>query len=275
MSGTLYIVGTPIGNLGDMSERALNTLRDVDFIAAEDTRVTMKLLSRFDIHTPLVSYHEHNASSSGERIIERIVAGESCAIVTDAGMPAISDPGEDLVRACHDNGISVASVPGPSAVITALALSGMPTERFSFEGFLSSAAGERRKQLSELAGEKRTLVFYESPHRLSATLIAMADAFGEREIAIVREITKIHEQVWRTTLPEAAEYYSSNAPRGEFVLVVGGASEARREALTLEQAIAIAESYIADGMAPTAAAKRAAAESGVKRALIYRAVAQK
>ncbi len=275
MSGTLYIVGTPIGNLGDMSDRAINTLREVDFIAAEDTRVTMKLLSRFDIHTPLVSYHEHNAQVSGERIIERLAAGESCAIVTDAGMPAISDPGEPLVRACHENGISVVSVPGPSAVITALALSGMPTERFTFEGFLSAAAGERRKQLADLSAEKRTMVFYESPHRLSATLSAMSEAFGERELAIVKEITKIHEQVWRTTLPEASRYYADNAPRGEFVLVVAGASEAEREELTLSQAIAIAEGYIADGMAPTAAAKRAAAESGTKRSEIYRAVAQK
>ncbi len=275
MSGTLYIVGTPIGNLGDMSERAVNTLHEVDFIAAEDTRVTMKLLSRFDIHTPLVSYHEHNATSSGERIIERLLNGESCAIVTDAGMPAISDPGEPLVRACHENGISVVSVPGPSAVITALALSGMPTERFTFEGFLSAAAGERKKQLAALAGERRTMVFYESPHRLSATLLAMADAFGEREIAIVKEITKIHEQVWRTTLPQAAEFYSANTPKGEFVLVVMGASEEMRAELSIEQAVAIAESYIADGMAPTAAAKRAAAESGIKRALIYSEIARK
>ncbi len=275
MSGTLYIVGTPIGNLGDMSERAINTLRTVDFIAAEDTRVTMKLMSRFDIHTPLVSYHEHNAASSGERIVERIAAGESCAIVTDAGMPAISDPGEPLVRACHENGLPVVSVPGPSAVITALALSGMPTERFTFEGFLAAAPSERRKQLSELGGEKRTMVFYESPHRLAATLAAMAEAFGEREIAVVKEITKIHEQVWRTTLPEAAAYYTENPPKGEFVLIVAGASEERCEELTLEQAVAVAESYIADGMAPTAAAKRAAAESGIKRALIYREIAQK
>lgn len=275
MSGKLFIVGTPIGNLGDMSERAVNTLREVDFIAAEDTRVTMKLLSRFDIHTPLVSYHEHNAASSGERIIERIAAGESCAVVTDAGMPAISDPGEPLVRACHERGIAVVSVPGPSAVITALALSGMPTERFTFEGFLSAAAGERKKQLAELGGEKRTMVFYESPHRLAATLANMAETFGEREIAVVKEITKIHEQVWRTDLPTAAKHYAENQPKGEFVLVVAGASEARQAELSLEQAIVIAESYIADGMAPTAAAKRAAAESGVKRALIYRAVAQK
>lgn len=275
MSGTLYIVGTPIGNLGDMSERAVSTLREVDFIAAEDTRVTIKLLSRFDIHTPLVSYHEHNAVSSGERIVERISAGEDCAIVTDAGMPAISDPGEDLVRLCHENGIAVASVPGPSAVITALALSGMPSARFSFEGFLSAAPSERKKQLAELASEKRTLIFYESPHRLAATLSEMADAFGERELAVVREITKIHEQVWRTTLTEAAEYYAANRPRGEYVLVVSGASDGRREELTLEQAVAIAQGYISDGMTPTAAAKRAAAESGVKRAEIYRAVAQK
>ncbi len=275
MSGRLYIVGTPIGNLGDMSQRAISTLKEVDFIAAEDTRVTMKLLSRFDIHTPLVSYHEHNERSSGERIIERIEAGESCAIVTDAGMPAISDPGEPLVRACHERGITVASVPGPSAVITALALSGMPSERFTFEGFLSAASGERKKQLSELAGEQRTMIFYESPHRLTATLEAMAEAFGEREIAIARELTKLYEQVWRTSLSEAARFYAQNQPKGEFVLVVKGASPSRKEQLSISEAVAIAKDFIADGMAPTAAAKRAAAESGIKRALIYREITQK
>lgn len=275
MSGTLYIVGTPIGNLGDMSPRAVSTLCEVDFIAAEDTRVTMKLLNHFDIHTPIVSYHEHNAAVSGEKIVSRIAAGESCALVTDAGMPAISDPGEDLVRLCRENGIQAVSVPGPSAVITALALSGLPCVRFSFEGFLSAAPGERKKQLAELAGEKRTLVFYESPHRLAATLAAMAEAFGAREVAIVREITKVHEQVMHTDLAEAAQYYAENQPRGEYVLVVRGADEGQREQLALEQAVAVAEGYIADGMNPTAAAKRAAAESGVKRALIYRAVAQK
>ena len=275
MSGTLYIVGTPIGNLGDMSPRAVSTLCEVDFIAAEDTRVTMKLLNHFDIHTPIVSYHEHNAAVSGEKIVSRIAAGESCALVTDAGMPAISDPGEDLVRLCRENGIQAVSVPGPSAVITALALSGLPCGRFSFEGFLSAAQSERKKQLAELAGEKRTLVFYESPHRLAATLAAMAAAFGTREVAIVREITKVHEQVMHTDLAEAAQYYAENQPRGEYVLVVRGADEGQREQLTLEQAVSVAEGYIADGMNPTAAAKRAAAESGVKRALIYRAVAQK
>ena len=245
MSGTLYIVGTPIGNLGDMSPRAVSTLCEVDFIAAEDTRVTMKLLNHFDIHTPIVSYHEHNAAVSGEKIVSRIAAGESCALVTDAGMPAISDPGEDLVRLCRENGIQAVSVPGPSAVITALALSGLPCGRFSFEGFLSAAQGERKKQLAA------------------------------REVAIVREITKVHEQVMHTDLAEAAQYYAENQPRGEYVLVVRGADEGQREQLTLEQAVSVAEGYIADGMNPTAAAKRAAAESGVKRALIYRAVAQK
>lgn len=275
MSGTLFVVGTPIGNLGDMSPRAVETLQNVDFIAAEDTRVTLKLLNHFDIHTPLVSYHEHNAFTVGEKLVSRILAGEDCAVVTDAGMPAISDPGEDLVRLCREKGVTVTSVPGPSAVITALALSGMPCGKFSFEGFLSSVASERRHELAQLAGQQKTMVFYESPHRLIATLSDMLSAFSDREIAVVHELTKIHEDVMRCRLSEAMAHFSNDPPKGEYVLIVSGATDEQCEALTVEQAVAIAEGYINDGMSPSAAAKRAAAQSGVKRSEIYRIVAQK
>ena len=273
--GCLYVVGTPIGNLGDMSPRGIEALTNADFIAAEDTRVTLKLLNKFDIHTPLVSYHEHNYLTMGPKIVERLQAGESCALVTDAGMPAISDPGEDLVRLCRESGVEVMSVPGPSAVITALAISGMSSRRFSFEGFLSAAKSERRAALAELAPEKRTLIFYESPHRLLATLSDMAAAFGDRPIAVVKELTKLHENVMRTTLAESVEYFTQNQPKGEFVLIVEGAKEEQREALSFEQAVRLARGYVADGMQATAAAKRAAAESGIKRADIYKAISQK
>ncbi len=275
MSGCLYVVGTPIGNLGDMSPRAIEILGSADFIAAEDTRVTLKLLNKFEIHTPLVSYHEHNYMTMGPKIVERLQAGESCALVTDAGMPAISDPGEDLVRLCRENGVDVMSVPGPSALITALAISGMSSRRFCFEGFLSAQKSERRAALSELAAEKRTIIFYESPHRLLATLSDMVAAFGDRPIAVVKELTKLHENVIRTSLVAAVDYFTENQPKGEFVLIVEGAGEIQREALDFEQAVAIAKGYIADGMQPTAAAKRAAAESGLKRADIYKAISQK
>lgn len=273
--GCLYVVGTPIGNLGDMSPRGIEALTNADFIAAEDTRVTLKLLNKFDIHTPLVSYHEHNYLTMGPKIVERLQAGESCALVTDAGMPAISDPGEDLVRLCRESGVEVMSVPGPSAVITALAISGMSSRRFSFEGFLSANKSERRAALAELAPEKRTLIFYESPHRLLATLSDMAAAFGDRSIAVVKELTKLHENVMRTTLAESVEYFTQNQPKGEFVLIVEGAKEEQREALSFEQAVKLAKGYVEDGMQATAAAKRAAAESGLKRADIYKALSQK
>ena len=275
MSGCLYVVGTPIGNLGDMSPRAVEMLSSADFIAAEDTRVTLKLLNKFEIHTPLVSYHEHNFLTMGPKIVERLQSGENCALVTDAGMPAISDPGEDLVRLCRENGVEVMSVPGPSALITALAISGMSSRRFCFEGFLSAQKSERRAALGELAAEKRTLIFYESPHRLLATLSDRAAAFGDRPIAVVKELTKLHENVLRTSLVAAVDYFTENQPKGEYVLIVEGAGEIQREALDFDQAVAIAKGYIADGMQPTAAAKRAAAESGLKRADIYKAISQK
>ena len=225
-SGTLYLVGTPIGNLADLSDRAKKILAGVDFIAAEDTRNALRLLSAFDISAKLISYHEHNKASAGEKICQRLLGGESCALITDAGMPAISDPGEDLVRLCAAEGITVTAVPGPCAAITALTLSALPTGRFTFEGFLSAQKSERRKMLSELATEKRTMIFHEAPHKLRATLEDMRAAFGsERSISLCRELTKLNEQIFRTDLGGAVEYYTANEPRGEYVLVVAGASE--------------------------------------------------
>ena len=266
----LYIVGTPIGNLGDMSPRAIEVLGSVDFIAAEDTRVTVKLLNHFDIHTPMVSYFEHNKAIKTEKLLSRLLSGETAAIVTDAGMPAISDPGEDLVRACRENGVEIESVPGPSAVITALAASGLKTGRFCFEGFLSVNKPQRKAHLEEIKNEKRTLIFYEAPHKLSATLVDMLAALGNREIAVCRELTKLHEQVWRTDLQTAAEYYKENVPRGEFVLVISGKQEEQNEKFSLEEAVALAARLIEGGESPTAAAKEAAAVSGFKKAEIYR-----
>ena len=222
MSGTLYVVGTPIGNLGDISPRALETLANCDFIAAEDTRVTLKLLNRFEIKKPMVSYFEHNRKAKGDYIADRIEAGENCAIITDAGTPAISDPGTDLVALCAVRGIQVVGVPGCSAVVTALSVSGMDTGRFTFEGFLSTNNKNRREHLEEVRNEKRTMVFYEAPHKLLRTLEDMLAAWGDRPIALCRELTKMYEEVRRTTLAEAVEYYRENAPRGEFVLVIGG-----------------------------------------------------
>ena len=268
MSGTLTLVGTPIGNLSDMSPRGVKVLRECDFIAAEDTRVTMNLLNHFEIRKPLVSYYEHNKRQRGGEILSRLQAGESAVLVTDAGMPAISDPGEELVALCHDEGIPVTVVPGPSAVVTALALSGLPAGRFTFEGFLS--VNKRREHLEALRLEQRTMVFYEAPHKLPATLRDMALVLGERRIALVRELTKIHEEVIRTTLPEAAERFSQEAPRGEFVLVIEGAAPVQEPQVTLEEAAALAREYAAQGTAASEAARRAAAETGHKKGDIYR-----
>lgn len=274
MAGILYLVGTPIGNLNDMSPRALETLKTVDFIAAEDTRVTLKLLNHFSIRKPLLSYYEHNKVESAALIIPRLLNGESCALVSDAGMPAISDPGEDIVAMCHARGIPVGVVPGPTAMATALAVSGLPTARFTFEGFLSVNKKERRAHLASIAGEERTMVFYEAPHKLLATLTALHATLGDRPVALVRELTKIHEEVARTTLSEAIARYTADAPRGEFVLVVGGAPAEERQALTPEEAARIAERYVAQGMSASEAAKRAAAESGCKKGDIYRLLIQ-
>lgn len=267
----LFVVGTPIGNLGDFSPRAVETLAECDFIAAEDTRVTVKLLNHFGIKKNMVSYFEHNRRERGEMIVSRILAGETCALVTDAGMPAISDPGEDLVKLCHENGIKVESVPGPCAFTTALALSGMPSGRFTFEGFLSVNKPSRREHLDSLRNETRTMLFYEAPHKLGATLRDMFATFGDREIAIVREITKLHEQVIRTTLSKAAEEYGEGGLKGEIVLVIHGA-EALRESdeITLENAVEIARQSVEKGMSVSEAAKQAAKVSGFKKGDIYK-----
>jgi len=271
MSGKLYVVGTPIGNLSDFSPRAKETLASVDFIAAEDTRVTSKLLNFFDIKKPLISYFEHNRRERGEIIIKRILEGETCAIVTDAGMPCISDPGQDLVYLCHENGIPVESVPGPTAFATALAISGMESGRFTFEGFLSTNKPSRKEHLEELKNETRTMIFYEAPHKLKATLNDMYSYFGDREIAIVRELTKIHETVMRTSLKAAIEYYEIENPRGEYVLILAGAEKIKeKQPLTLEEAVELAKGLVDKGVSVNEASKTVAAETGFKKSLIYK-----
>lgn len=273
MQGKLFVVGTPIGNLGDFSPRAKEILETVDFIAAEDTRVSVKLLNNFGIKKPLISYFEHNKAEKGEIICDRILAGENCAIVTDAGMPAISDPGEELVRQAHERGIKVESVPGPTALCTALAISGMESGRFCFEGFLSVNKISRKEHLASLKAERRTMIFYEAPHKLCATLADFCDTFGkERKIAIVKELTKIHETVLRLTLGEAAEYFNENQPKGEYVLIVEGKKEQENTEYTVETAVALAKKLQAEGLPAAAAAKEAASVSGIKKGDIYKAM---
>ncbi|MCI8496627.1 MAG: 16S rRNA (cytidine(1402)-2'-O)-methyltransferase [Clostridiales bacterium] len=272
MAGTLTLVGTPIGNLGDFSPRAVEALRECDFIAAEDSRVTVKLLNHFGIKKHMISYFEHNKRERGEIICARLEAGEHCCLVTDAGMPAISDPGEDLVTLCAERGIEVTCVPGPTAMATALALSGLPTGRFTFEGFLSTAKKSRREHLEELVTEHRTMIFYEAPHKLSNTLRDMLKAFGDRRIALVRELTKVHEEVIRTTLEKAAQRFSEETPKGEFVLVIEGAARVREEPMTLEEAVAFAKERMEAGEPASAAAKAAAQISGLTKGGIYRAL---
>ncbi len=274
MSGKLYVVGTPIGNLGDFSPRAIETLKKADFLAVEDTRVTVKLLNHFDIKKEMLSYYEHNKASKGNLILARLLNGEICALVSDAGMPAISDPGEDLVRLCYENNIPVESVPGPSAVTTALAMSGMPSGRFCFEGFLTTQKNGRRLHLEELKTEKRTMIFYEAPHKLLATLSDMLKVFGDRDIAVVRELTKLHETVFHTTLSGALQHYTENTPRGEFVLIISGAKEEVKE-YTLEDACLVAQKLMSDGMSISAAAKEAAGITGIKKGEIYKSLLSK
>ncbi|MGI6029649.1 MAG: 16S rRNA (cytidine(1402)-2'-O)-methyltransferase [Candidatus Heteroscillospira sp.] len=270
MSGILYLVGTPIGNLGDFSPRAQRVLEEADFIAAEDTRVSMKLLNHFGIKKPLVSYYEHNRAQSGERILSRLLAGESCALVTDAGMPAISDPGEDLVRLCAQSGVEIVVVPGPSAVVSALALSALSTQRFCFEGFLSTAKRSRFEHLDSLRSEKRTMVFYEAPHKLLRTLEDMAEYFGgDRQISLCREITKLHEETLRTTLSGAVEHFTAQPPKGEFVLVLAGAPEEEEAAMTIEQALELVSRYRGAGDSLKVACKKAAADSGFGKNELY------
>lgn len=272
--GILYLVGTPIGNLNDLSPRALETLRAVDFVAAEDTRVTLHLFNRFDVKKPLESYYEHNRRHKGPLILARLLAGESCALVTDAGMPAISDPGEDLVALCHENGVPVHVVPGPCAAVSALAASGLPTGRFCFEGFLSVNRRSRRELLAALADEERTLIFYEAPHKLRTTLDDLLAAFGDRRAALVRELTKIHEESVRTTLSRAVDFYRENEPRGEYVIVIEGKAppvsapaDSETEAQKAEELVA---RYVIQGLSHTRAVRRAAAETGASRSELYR-----
>ena len=269
MAGILYLVGTPIGNLGDFSPRAVETLRSMDFIAAEDTRVTLKLLNHFEIRKPLICYFEHNRAEMGEKLLSRLLGGESCALVTDAGMPAISDPGEDIVRQCAENGITVAAVPGPSALVTALAMSGLPTQRFTFEGFLSVSGKSRREHLESLKTEKRTMIFYEAPHKLLRTLQDFLDCFGDRDISLCRELTKLHEEIIRTTLSEAVARFSAETPRGEFVLVLRGAAEPEGPAMTRTQALAAVERYRSEGKSLKEACRLAAEDSGFSKNELY------
>ncbi len=266
--GTLYLIGTPIGNLGDLSPRALEILADVDFVAAEDTRVTGSLLLHFGIKRPLVSYYEHNLRQRGEQIVARLQAGESCALCTDAGMPAISDPGCDIVRLCREAGIPVTSAPGPSAVTTALALSGLETGRFTFEGFLSTNRKNRTEHLEELRQERRTMVFYEAPHKLRRTLSDLFETLGDREIALCREMTKLHEEVLRTTLSQAIAHFEATEPRGEFVLVVEGFSTQAlpTEDPDLEQALRDA---LAQGLSGRDAVKRVSEQCKVPKNQVY------
>lgn len=271
MSGKLYVVGTPIGNLGDLSPRAVNALEKADFIAAEDTRVTAKLLNHFDIKKEMISYFEHNKRQKGEVICHRMLDGENCALVTDAGMPAISDPGEDLVRLCYTYGIAVESVPGPTAFATALAISGMPSGRFTFEGFLSVNKKSRHAHLEEIRNEKRTMIFYEAPHKLLNTLKDLYGVLGDREIAIVRELTKIHEEVIKTTLSRAENLYTDKAPKGEFVLIIAGKKE-EDTAITLEDAVNMAKKFVENGMSVNNAAKETAAVTPYKKGDIYKAL---
>lgn len=269
MAGTLYLVATPIGNLGDLSPRAVETLAGADFIAAEDTRVSVKLLNHFDIKKPLVSYHEHNRATAGQTILTRLLGGETCALVTDAGTPAISDPGQELVALCAENGVTVQAIPGCCAAITALAVSGLDTRRFTFEGFLPSGKKERRTALEELTGEVRTMVFHEAPHRLRAALADMAEVLGDRPIALCRELTKLHEDTVRTTLAQAAAYYAANEPRGEYVLVVAGRAKQQGPQLTLEQGVDRVLRLRADGVRMKDAVRQVADDTGLSRNELY------
>ena len=272
MAGTLYLVPTPIGNLEDISPRMADTLAQADFIAAEDTRVTVKLLNHLGLKKPMVTYHRHNTAASGQAVLDRLLAGESCALVTDAGMPAISDPGEEMVALCAAAGVPVVPIPGPCALVTALAASGQPTGRFTFEGFLAMNKKNRRAHLESLRGEERTMIFYEAPHKLVATLRDLADTFGrEREISLCRELTKLHEEIRRTTLGEAADWYGEETPRGEFVLVVRGAQPEEEGECTLEDGLTLAERLREEeGLSLRDAVRQAAKELGLSRNELYR-----
>ena len=270
MAGILYLVATPIGNLGDFTPRAVETLENADFIAAEDTRVSMKLLNHFGVKKPLISYHEHNHVTAGQSVLNRLLAGESCALMTDAGTPAISDPGEDLVRLCAENGVEVRAIPGCCAAVNALAVSGLPTGRFTFEGFLTVNKKSRREHLESLKSEQRTMIFYEAPHKLLTTLADMAEVFGgDRPLSLCRELTKLHEEVVRTTLSEALERYTENPPKGEFVLIVAGAKPEEKEIPSETDAAARLTELIAQGISRKDAVKQTAKELGLSKNAVY------
>lgn len=265
MSGIFYVIGTPIGNMGDITLRQLETLKNVDFVCAEDTRVTVKLFNRYEIKKPLVSFHEHSTKGAAEGIISRLLAGESCGIVTDAGMPCISDPGEVLVKMCAENGIDVRVIPEPSAVVSAVAVSGLSTSRFTFGGFLPVQKKQRSERLEKLRGEMATMVFYEAPHKLRGTLDDLAEYFGGgRKISICRELTKIHEEVLHFTLDEAVQYYSEHEPKGKFVLVAEGCGELSGSLITIDEALAQVQKLVDMGERPVDACKAVAKESGFK-----------
>lgn len=272
MAGMLYLVPTPIGNLSDISPRCRQTLAEADFIAAEDTRVSLKLLNHLELKKSLVSYHEHNKAESGEKILARLLAGETCALVTDAGSPAISDPGEDLVRLCAEHGVTVCAIPGPCALVTALSISGLPTGRFTFEGFLSVNKKSRQEHLTCLKDETRTMIFYEAPHKLLVTLQDLSAAFGaERRISLCRELTKLHEETIRTTLEKAVEFYTENAPKGEYVLVVAGAEPVQAAAVTLEDGVAQVLALKRQGIRLKDAAREVAEHTGLSKNELYAA----
>lgn len=269
---TLCLVPTPIGNLSDISPRARQALADADFIAAEDTRVALRLLNHLELKKPLVSYYEHNKEGSGPKIVARILTGQRCALVSDAGSPAISDPGEDLVRLCAEAGIPVTAIPGPCAAITALSISGLPTGRFCFEGFLSTNKKSRQTHLDGLRGETRTMIFYEAPHKLTATLADLSAVFGaERRISLCRELTKLHEEVLRMTLGEAMDYYAENAPRGEFVLIVEGAAPRAPEAVSEADALEAVRALIEQGLSRKDAVRRVSEQTGIPKNELYNA----
>ena len=272
MPGTLTLVPTPIGNLSDISPRCREALAEADFIAAEDTRVTLKLRNHLGLKKPLVSYYEHNKEFSGKKILERILAGENCAQVSDAGSPAISDPGEDLVRLAAQAGIVVCAVPGPCAAITALSISGLPTGRFTFEGFLSTNKKNRAAHLQSLADETRTMIFYEAPHKLETTLKDLLEAFGpDRRISLCRELTKLHEEVLRMTLREAADLYTRQPPRGEYVLIVEGAAEIKTPQPSLEEALSRVSELMESGLTRKDAVRQVSGETGLPKNALYEA----
>lgn len=275
IGGTLYLVATPIGNLADISERALKVLSEVDFVAAEDTRNSGLLLSRYGISKPLISYFEHNKRERGQIIVDRIKKGESCALVTDAGTPAISDPGEDIVRLCAEENIPVTSIPGACACITALTLSGLATGRFAFEGFLTTNKADRRKRLEEIATEKRTQIIYEAPHKLLGTLEDIYKYFGERKISLCRELTKLNEEVFRTTLSNAIETYKEKSPRGEYVLIIEGAAESENKVDFPDDIVSHVKMYEEGGMKRMDAIKAAAHDRGISKSEAYSLLLEK